>query len=118
MGRSWGSKNDVSCLSEMNSVQSRGQAPKAPERGSFPLDHLSECTLEFQLFMECMKKNEMKNAKCKRLSAQYLNCRMDSHLMARTPLDKIGHGEEQIKKFEKLDNAEVVSKESKGFIAG
>ena len=46
--------------------------PRAPEKGSFPLDHLNECTDAKKLYMKCLEDNNKKIEACRELSMNYI----------------------------------------------
>ena len=50
---------------------------KAPDKGSFPLDHFKECNEEAIEYTKCTVKHELMPKKCRRLQQDYLKCRMD-----------------------------------------
>ena len=62
------------------SIPSRGLPPKPPDNGSFPLDHFRECSEAKESYMACLKENSMRadSDECRKLSASYLQCRMDA----------------------------------------
>ncbi|XP_037609995.1 cytochrome c oxidase assembly protein COX19 [Sebastes umbrosus] len=64
--------------------------PRAPDKGSFPLDHFGECKAFKETFMRCLKDNSFDNSKCRLQSKDYLECRMENQLMAKEPLEKLG----------------------------
>ena len=74
-------------------VPVRGLPPKAPDKGSFPLDHFGECSEAKASYMKCLKEHGMHAdaEACRKLSAAYLQCRMDTKLMAREDLSKLGY---------------------------
>uniref|UniRef100_A0A7N5KP13 CHCH domain-containing protein n=1 Tax=Ailuropoda melanoleuca TaxID=9646 RepID=A0A7N5KP13_AILME len=41
-------------------------------------------------FIKCLPDNKFKNALCRNESKHYLGCRMERHLMAQEPLEKLG----------------------------
>lgn len=56
--------------------------PAPPERGSFPLDHDSECSTIMKDYLTCLKLVHGTNAHgCRLLAKSYLKCRMDHGLM-------------------------------------
>ena len=81
-------------------LRSRSTSPKAPEKGSFPLDHFSECTDIFKNYMLCLKNNNNDNRACKLLSKEYLVCRMEHGLMAKEDIDTLGFSDNHIKPLE------------------
>lgn len=73
-------------------MRSRVGAPKAPEKGSFPLDHFSECTSIFKEYVKCLKDHQNDNRSCKLLSKSYIECRIENGLMAPDEMDRLGFG--------------------------
>jgi cytochrome c oxidase assembly protein subunit 19 len=75
------------------SLAPRGLPPKPPDKGSFPLDHFRECSGVKTKYMECLKAHNMVTdvEECRQLSAAYLECRMESKLMAKEDLSKLGY---------------------------
>eukprot|EP00936_MAST-01D_sp_MAST-1D-sp1_P002366 g2366.t1 len=90
---------------------------KAPDRGSFPLDHHSECKSEVEAFLRCLQESSSEHVRCKRLSKAYLQCRMDKELMARENLDDLGLGSRESDATISRDSSEG-EKEADGFVAG
>jgi len=64
--------------------------PKAPERGSFPLDHDSECKPFMIQYLRCLNDNQCDSSSCRQLSKDYLKCRMDRDLMAKEDFKHLG----------------------------
>ncbi|KAI9719862.1 MAG: Cytochrome c oxidase assembly protein cox19 [Chrysothrix sp. TS-e1954] len=65
--------------------------PSPPERGSFPLDHDGECATFIKEYLTCLKGVRGTNAEeCRKLSMNYLECRMDKNLMARDERKNLG----------------------------
>jgi len=91
------------------------QFTKPPQRGIFPLDHDGECKIHMTNYLECLKGEKSQHHKCRELSRDYLQCRMDRQLMAQENLDKMGFSQDA-----KVTNAEEYdkSKEREGYIAG
>jgi len=79
-------------MSSMTFAQKSFKA-KAPEKGSFPLDHDGECKGFMLKFMMCLRVNDNDNAKCRQESMEYLGCRMDHGLMKRESWDNLGFGD-------------------------
>ena len=75
------------------SLAPRGLPPKPPDKGSFPLDHFRECSQVKTKYMDCLKAHNMVTdvEECRQLSAAYLECRMESKLMAKEDLSKLGY---------------------------
>ena len=68
----------------------RAGAAKPPARGSFPLDHHGVCKPRMQEFLACLRTHGDAHAACRDLSKRYLQCRMDSNLMAPEDLMSMG----------------------------
>jgi len=66
---------------------------KAPEKGSFPLDHDGECKGFMLKFMRCLRENDNDSGKCRQESMEYLGCRMDHGLMKREPWANLGYAD-------------------------
>ena len=75
------------------SVPVRGLPPKPPDKGSFLLDHFRVCTEAKERYLECLRSHTMRGdaEDCRKLSATYLQCRMDEKLMLREDLEKLGY---------------------------
>eukprot|EP00755_Sulcionema_specki_P015668 Sspe_Gene.60045::Locus_33034_Transcript_3_3_Confidence_0.375_Length_6303::g.60045::m.60045/K18183/COX19; cytochrome c oxidase assembly protein subunit 19 len=58
-----------------------GPRAKAPEKGSFPLDHLNECRPTIEEYYRCMEKHQNLAPKCREEAREYLQCRMQRGLM-------------------------------------
>mmetsp|Transcript_21137 Transcript_21137/g.50236 ORF Transcript_21137/g.50236 Transcript_21137/m.50236 type:complete len:164 (+) Transcript_21137:2341-2832(+) len=101
-------------MSSMNFSTSK-QFVKPPQRGIFPLDHDAECKPYMEKYMSCLKESNDTHHKCKELSRDYLQCRMDHQLMAKEDLNHLGYSEDKA-----VVGAQVYdrSKEKAGFIAG
>lgn len=69
---------------------SKSFRPRAPDKGSFPLDHFGECKVFKEKFMKCLRENSFDNFKCRCQSKEYLECRMDNQLMAKESLGRLG----------------------------
>ncbi|CAK9057657.1 unnamed protein product [Durusdinium trenchii] len=67
---------------------------RPPDKGSFPLDHFSECSDLKEEYLRCLKENKHDNMSCRYLSKKYLQCRMDRNLMRREPMKSLGFTEE------------------------
>ncbi|KAI9911407.1 hypothetical protein PsorP6_009567 [Peronosclerospora sorghi] len=67
----------IGILFTMNATQAPSQNKRPPEKGSFPLDHYGECRPAMKDFLACMHKYDNSHIDCKKLSANYLQCRMD-----------------------------------------
>jgi cytochrome c oxidase assembly protein subunit 19 len=74
----------------MNLSRGKSASPKPPEKGSFPLDHDSECGVLMRHYMQCLKENEFVSRYCRTYSKQYLQCRMNNGLMAPEELSMLG----------------------------
>ena len=60
--------------------------PVPPERGSFPLDLEGKCKHLVLAYINCIKKGE----KCREISKEYLQCRMDNDLMVTDKFENLG----------------------------
>ena len=72
-------------------IQTRFKATP-PEKGSFPLDHLSECKEQANKYLECLRDPETSafNRVCKPLAKEYLMCRMNKGLMKEEDPTRLG----------------------------
>ncbi|CAL8380267.1 cytochrome c oxidase assembly protein COX19 [Gadus morhua] len=77
-------------MSTAMNFSSKAFKPRAPDKGSFPLDHFGECKGFKDTFMKCLRDNSFDNSMCRLQSKDYLQCRMDNQLMAKEPLEKLG----------------------------
>ena len=105
----------------MNSPSARQGPAKAPERGSFPLDHGGTCRPYMLEFQNCMKNNNSSHALCRDFSKKYLSCRMDNELMARDDFKNLGFSKEaehKAKRAHEQHSADQRKKENTGFVAG
>jgi cytochrome c oxidase assembly protein subunit 19 len=66
------------------------QSAKAPELGSFPLDHFRECKNEVQEYYKCLESHDNLAPMCRDLVKKYLQCRMDRGLMNKADVDNFG----------------------------
>jgi len=64
--------------------------PRPPEKGSFPIDHLQECTDFKEIYMDCLKKNKHKIEPCRVFARDYLFCRQNNELMAKESVERLG----------------------------
>lgn len=103
-------------MTTSTTLSGRTISPRAPERGSFPLDHLGECRDFARAYLRCMKANANVTTQCRPLAKQFLACRMDTGLMAREEWAALG--------FHEDDDALPVAdepaprREAAGFVAG
>ena len=96
----------------------RGNQPKPPEKGVFPLDHFGECkqvgpttaaTMQGDAlpsshalrsprpplqvkeeYLECLKAHQAEGEACQGVAKRYLECRMERNLMAKQDLSTLG----------------------------
>ena len=97
----------------MNFSGAKSQS-QPPERGSFPLDHGSECTPLKEAFLRCLRAQGNEHVACRELSKRYLECRMDRGLMARDDLKNVGFDEAAAARRVVIEG----ERETKGFVAG
>jgi len=64
--------------------------PTPPERGSFPLDHDGECKTFMKEYLTCLSVNKGVETPCRAFSKAYLNCRMQTGLMAKDDWENLG----------------------------
>eukprot|EP01017_Pseudomicrothorax_dubius_P028018 TRINITY_DN3296_c0_g1_i1.p1 TRINITY_DN3296_c0_g1~~TRINITY_DN3296_c0_g1_i1.p1 ORF type:complete len:126 (+),score=27.18 TRINITY_DN3296_c0_g1_i1:174-551(+) len=67
---------------------------KAPDKGSFPLDHFHECEQEAKKYNECVAKHQLMPKRCRQFQREYLECRMNKGLMDRESFERLGFTEE------------------------
>lgn len=82
------SPSDYMSLPSQN--KSSGVKPKPPDKGSFPIDHFNECTSLHDDYMKCLRRNKNDNMSCRYIAKDYLQCRMEHHLMAEETMDRLG----------------------------
>lgn len=91
------------------------QYVRPPQRGIFPLDHDGECRPFMESYLECLQESRDTHHKCRDLSKDYLQCRMDKQLMSKENLDNLGFSEDKkVQGAHEYDKA----KEKAGFVAG
>lgn len=95
------------------SMGSRMGVVNPPQRGIFPLDHMSECRQQMEKYIQCLQQNDDTHHLCQPLSKEYLQCRMDHQLMSAENLDQLGYSQRVVGAKE-YDNA----KEKAGYVAG
>lgn len=67
---------------------------KAPDKGSFPLDHFHECDEQAKAYSECVTLHELIPKKCREAQMAYLQCRMKSGLMDQEEMTSLGFVQE------------------------
>lgn len=67
---------------------------KAPDKGSFPLDHFHECQIEAKAYSSCLDRHDRLPKRCREHQRKYLECRMDKGLMKKENLEKLGFTED------------------------
>ena len=111
--------NNICKKKLMNAPTARSLAAKAPEKGSFPLDHGGTCKIPMKAFQNCIKNNKGSHAICRDFSKKYLTCRMDNNLMAKEDLSELGFTETaQLNALNAAKKDAGKKKETTGFIAG
>jgi cytochrome c oxidase assembly protein subunit 19 len=78
--------------------QRSGPTPTPPLKGSFPLDHDSECRSEMFEYMKCINAKKGHNQACRHLAKLYLGCRMDKGLMERDEWERLGFKDDEVQK--------------------
>lgn len=71
--------------------------PRAPDKGSFPLDHDGVCKREMLAYMKCLRDTDYNNSVCREASRNYLACRMEHNLMSNEEWSKLGFSDEESK---------------------
>lgn len=74
--------------------------PTPPDKGSFPLDHDGVCKASYTTYMDCLRKNEFANTKCRLESKDYLDCRMNNNLMAKESWKSLGYSDVEAREKE------------------
>ena len=70
------------------------QVIKPPDKGSFPLDHFNECTIEAEQYNTCVNKHQLMPKRCRKFQISYLDCRMKTKLMENEDMEKLGFTDE------------------------
>ena len=89
--------------------------PKPPAKGSFPLDHLSECRKFAIAYEKCLGMNRKHTSECRREAREYLQCRMERGLMAPEEWSKLGLSKDRLTAEKSDSNSRS---EEQGFVAG
>ena len=63
---------------------------KAPDKGSFPLDHFEECKEKAVEYSECVTRHQNLPKRCRNIQKAYIECRMDKGLMQKESLENLG----------------------------
>lgn len=71
-------------------------SPSPPAKGSFPLDHLSECREFARAYHKCLQNNRSQTNACRKLAREYLQCRMQRGLMAEDSWQTLGISRDSI----------------------
>ncbi|SCO74596.1 cytochrome c oxidase assembly protein COX19, putative [Plasmodium vivax] len=97
---------------------------KKPERGSFLLDHNSECTPIKNYYLKCLKEHNNDHVSCREYSKEYFICRMDKNLLERQSLNDLGFSENEtnhesrIKHFKDVYSYNVYNETMESFPKG
>lgn len=54
---------------------------KAPDKGSFPIDHFHECSNEAVSYSKCIDEHKLIPKKCRDQQKAYLECRMSKYFL-------------------------------------
>ena len=79
---------------EMSAATQQGGrmfVPRAPIKGSFPLDHEGVCKASMLRYMICIQSNGGNNTACRLLAKEYFRCRMDNGLMQQEDWNTLGY---------------------------
>mmetsp|Transcript_11695 Transcript_11695/g.35644 ORF Transcript_11695/g.35644 Transcript_11695/m.35644 type:complete len:111 (+) Transcript_11695:142-474(+) len=101
----------------MSTPSNRVPAPRPPERGSFPLDHFGECAEIAKAYKQCLKETNNVPLKCRQFARKYLECRMETGLMAKENWQSLGFREQDTEHSASEPEPEV-PKEKTGYVAG
>ena len=69
---------------------------KPPDKGSFPIDHDNICVAFISTYLACLRNKHISAFDCRREQRDYLQCRMDNQLMAKTTWDKLGFSQDEL----------------------
>mmetsp|Transcript_5985 Transcript_5985/g.13628 ORF Transcript_5985/g.13628 Transcript_5985/m.13628 type:complete len:140 (+) Transcript_5985:41-460(+) len=100
------------------SMGKRIMAGRPPDKGSFPLDHFSECSDLKEEYLRCLKDHKHDNMSCRYLSKKYLQCRMDKNLMRREPMQSLGFTDEEVTAKPARKKNKTKTKEDTGWTVG
>jgi len=84
----------------MNLSRNKVQSPTPPEYGSFPLDHLGECTAPMKVFIDCLDDNVGVHRLCHEQARAYIRCRLEKNLMSEQVLREYGFYDDNVMKVE------------------
>lgn len=96
--------------------QGRAYQPTAPEKGSFPLDHKGQCKGPMKEFLSCLKTTDNQHHKCKEVSKNYLQCRMQRGLMQEEDLGELGYKYNVV--LPDKDDDWIADRQKEGFVSG
>lgn len=71
-------------------MNSRVASVTPPLKGSFPLDHDHTCHMDTLRYLQCINRERGRNGECRELAKQYFRCRMETGLMEKEPLERLG----------------------------
>eukprot|EP00444_Apocalathium_aciculiferum_P010655 CAMPEP_0183385454 /NCGR_PEP_ID=MMETSP0370-20130417/1459_1 /TAXON_ID=268820 /ORGANISM="Peridinium aciculiferum, Strain PAER-2" /LENGTH=140 /DNA_ID=CAMNT_0025563469 /DNA_START=63 /DNA_END=485 /DNA_ORIENTATION=- len=91
---------------------------RPPDKGSFPIDHFSECAHLKAEYLRCLAANNHDNMSCRYLSKQYLVCRMDKNLMREEPMSALGFTDADNEHRAARKKNRDKTKEQKGWVVG
>lgn len=100
----------LSKMTTSSSLSGGKLSPKPPAKGSFPLDHLSECRQFAKTYHECLQSNDQQTSLCRKEARRYLECRMHCGLMAVDEWHKLGLSRDDI--VDHSDRSQSSSKDS------
>jgi cytochrome c oxidase assembly protein subunit 19 len=91
----------------MSSASKPSVPVKAPDKGSFPIDHFRECEEEAETYRMCLNGAKNFPKKCRREAQVYLECRMDRGLMAKQSSEELGFTQEASWEFERSSREDI-----------
>ncbi|SBS86939.1 cytochrome c oxidase assembly protein COX19, putative [Plasmodium ovale] len=77
---------------------------KKPDRGSFLLDHNSECSSIKNNYLKCLKEHNNDHVSCREFSKEYFICRMDKNLLEKQSLSDLGFSENELNQESRIKN--------------
>ena len=86
------------------------QRNRAPDKGSFPLDHFHECDEQANLYNVCVEKHQLMPKRCQQHQIDYLTCRMKTGLMEKEDFDKLGFSDKNKWENEQEEKRELYNK--------
>lgn len=93
----------------MSSASKPSVAVRAPDKGSFPIDHFRECEEAAEAYRVCLAGAKNFPKKCRNEAQVYLECRMDRGLMARQSSEELGFTEDASWEYEQTSQVKAAN---------